>query len=129
MKGDKVRFPGAKRPWNYRLPEFDPEQKVMPVETPKLKAEREMCLHCKLPTCPHYLCPISTKDKSTSGRKPGMPRKIPPEEFLDWAWGPLSNTAWGRKCGVAPCTVRRWRKDYAEEIENRRKRKHAPDGK
>lgn len=110
--GKHVRRPVASRPWSGG---------ELPVErtreTEAQKKEREACLNCKLPDCMPYstTCPIGVKSEKRI-------KVRPTEDFLDWAWGPMTDTEWARECGVSKSTIGRWRKLYAEEIQRRRKK-------
>lgn len=47
----------------------------------------------------------------------------PPEDFLNWAWGPMTNREWAERCGVSETTIWTWKRKYAAEIMERRGRK------
>lgn len=114
--GKKVVFPSAHRPW--LIQEASVERPVHK-ETPKEIREREICLNCKLPECrpDGTACPIAPL------RVPSKGRVKPPDEFLDWAWGPMTNAEWADKCGVSVSTIQRWRQHYARQIWARRKKR------
>lgn len=107
--------PSATRPGTKSPP--SPEREMIK-ETPKLIKERELCLNCPYPECPTPGCPVRQ-----IGAARGRPKKIPPDEFLNWAWGPKTNQEWAKECGVDKSTVSRWRVRYADEIERRRQKK------
>lgn len=107
--------PSATRPGTKSPP--SPEREMIK-ETPKLIKERELCLNCPYPECPTPGCPVRQ-----IGATRGRPKKVPPEDFLNWAWGPKTNREWAEECGVDKSTVSRWRVRYADEIELRRQKK------
>lgn len=114
--GKRTIMPKAVRPWSQ-----GDRGKERPIhkETPREIKERPICLSCNLPTCPNIDCPL-TEITYESKRRPNCG---PTEEFLDWAWGPMSAKEWAEKIGVDASTIRRWKRKYADEIEKRRKKR------
>lgn len=112
--GKHTRMPGAKRPWSVR----ESETPYIPLhrETKRDLIERPICLSCTEPDCPSPGCPLPVPKYEGSGR----PKRGPTEEFLDWAWGPMTAKEWAGRIGVNESTIRRWKRQYAEEIEARR---------
>lgn len=93
-------------------------ERLMIKDTPREIRERELCLNCPYPECPTPGCPVR---KIGVGR--GRPKKVPPDDFLNWAWGPKTNREWAEELGVDKSTISRWRARYAEEIEARKQKK------
>lgn len=119
--GKHVRRPVASRPWN-----GGDRQGSRAAETEAQKREREACLNCTLPDCmPRSVtCPVGVGFKKREKRE----KLRPPEEFLDWAWGPMTNREWAERCGVSTSTINRWRQHYARQIHARKKKRTARDG-
>lgn len=103
--GKRTVFYGARRPWNCSPPEnVSPNQSGRPISK-KAVAERETCLSCTEPDCPSEQCPLIR-------RKPKREKLVPPEEFLRWAWTPMTNMEWAEKLGVSRTTISKWRAEY-----------------
>ena len=117
--GKHTRMPVASRPWTLRESQPDQEDPKR-VETAKQREEREICLGCDLPDCmpEAFSCPLYQHSQKT--KKPVRHKSKMLQEFLQWAWGPMTNREWAEKLGVSKTTVARWRREYAEEIKKRR---------
>ena len=111
--GKRTVMPSATRPWSLRTPSREPEIRR---ETARERREREICLHCEQPDCPSEQCPISDRSVNNTGRPPGKPKRIPPREFIEGAWGPMTNREWAERLHASPTTIRQWRREYAEQI-------------
>ena len=98
--GKRTVFDGARRPWLTSGPErAEPGRPVSAKEI----TEREICLACTEPDCPSDTCPL---------RKGRKKKREPPEEFLRWAWGPMTNREWAEALGVSTYQISKWRAEY-----------------
>ena len=110
-RGKITRFDGGTRPWNVPTPYDTAEHNVKYAETAQAKRERELCLNCDLPDCAPYSNGCKVCDREGRSKIRGKRTKLePPEEFLDWAWGPMTNPEWAAMLGVSKTTISRWRK-------------------
>lgn len=111
--GKRVRFPGGRRPWNVpqeRGPEASADYNYkLRLSTHDDKEKIDACLSCPYPDCDPYagckVYPIKNK------RGPSN-RLDPPEDFLEWGWGPMTNREWAEQLQVSVSTIARWRREY-----------------
>lgn len=110
------RFQGGTRPWNI------PEKKgridgavgvnnKVKLTTHDSKDKINACLSCSLPDCD----PDTADCKITRSRKrAGSARHYgpPPEDFVRWAHGPMTNKEWAEELGVSTRTITYWRTKY-----------------
>lgn len=101
-----VRFEGGTRPWNVPDTPLAPQTGT---ETEKQRREREICFSCPLPDCD----PRDIKCPRRPGKsRRGPPRLDPPDDFLMWAHGPMTDREWAEQCDVSLSTIKRWRRQY-----------------
>jgi len=112
-RGKITRFDGGTRPWNVPTPEDQGKvERVKYTETDQARREREACLSCPLPDCSPYSegCPVFAPPAADKSKRRG--KLEPPEEFLRWAFGPMTNQEWADRLGVSKTTISKWRTEY-----------------
>lgn len=113
-RGKHSRYPGATRPWNVpQVKQAETEADYnyrLKLSTHDSKEKIDVCLSCGLPECqPKSSGCQAFPRKNKTG--PGHKLK-PPEEFLRWGWGPMTNQEWASELGVSVSTILRWRREY-----------------
>lgn len=112
--GKHVRFPGGTRPWNIPQKEkkelaWDDYKTKRALSSCDSQEAIEACLACKYPDCDPYagckVYPIKNKSGPSN-------RLDPPEDFLKWGWGPMTNREWAEQLQVSTSTIARWRREY-----------------
>jgi len=107
-----VRFEGGTRPWNIpqergRIDGAVGVNNKVKLTTHDSKEKINACLSCSLPDCD----PDTAECKITRSRK--KPKtSTPPEDFLRWAKGPMTNREWAEELGVSISTISHWRTKY-----------------
>lgn len=106
-----VKASGAHRPW-LTASQGEPDRSYYQ-ETVKMKAERETCLSCTLPSCrpESPLCPLRNY-KEPPRKQHGGRKKMPiPAVFVKYGMNRTSNKEWAEHLGVSTTTIRHWRKE------------------
>lgn len=113
-RGKVTRFDGGTRPWNIPVPEDAKGPSVKYRETAKARRDREACLSCTLPDCAPYSvdCPVCNEKGRALPEGKRKKKLEPPEEFLRWAFGPMTNQEWADRFGVSKTTISKWRTEY-----------------
>ena len=108
---DGARFSGAHRPW--ATESAGEPDRTHYQESEKMKAEREACLSCTLPSCrpKSPLCPVRNY-KEPPRKQQGGRKKMPiPAVFVKYGMNRTSNKEWAEHLGVSVATIQRWRKE------------------